>query len=105
MRLSLLFFPVLAFGANPAPTFYKDVLPILQSRCQECHRPGELGPMALQTYQQARPYAASIKEQVLSRKMPPWDADPHIGHFANDRSLSQQEIDTLAAWVTTGAKE
>jgi hypothetical protein len=94
-----------ALAAAPAPTFYKDVLPILQSRCQECHRPGELGPMALQTYQQARPYAASIKEQVLARKMPPWDADPHVGHFANDRSLSQPEIDTLAAWAATGAKE
>jgi hypothetical protein len=61
--------------------------------------------MALQSYKQARPFAASIKEQVLSRQMPPWDADPHIGHFANDRSLSQTEIDTLAAWATTGAKE
>jgi hypothetical protein len=92
-------------GLAAEPTFYKDVLPILQSRCQECHRPGELGPMPLQTYKQARPYAASIKEQVLQRQMPPWDADPKVGHFANDRSLTQAEIDTLSAWATTGAKE
>ncbi|MDQ6678353.1 MAG: thiol-disulfide isomerase [Acidobacteriota bacterium] len=61
--------------------------------------------MSLRTYRQTRPFAASIKEQVLLRKMPPWDADPHVGKFSNDRSLSQREIDTLAAWATSGAKE
>jgi hypothetical protein len=105
MRLTALILLAAPMAQAADPTFYKDVLPILQNRCQECHRPGELGPMALQTYQQVRPYAASIKEQVLSRKMPPWDADPKVGHFANDRSLSQHEIDTLTAWATTGAKE
>jgi hypothetical protein len=103
------FFPLLlictagAFGA-PDPTFYKDVLPILQNRCQECHRPGEIGPMPLLTYQQARPWAAAIKESVRLRKMPPWFADPHYGKFANDRSLNQDQIDTLAAWADKGAK-
>ena len=92
-------------AADSPVSFYKDVVPILQNRCQECHRPGEIGPMSLITYQQARPYAASIKEQVLLRTMPPWGADPHVGKFANDRSLSQREIDTLVAWSEGGAKE
>src|SRR4051794_6457683 len=101
--------PLLLAGASvalaaPDPTFYKDVLPILQNRCQECHRPGEIGPMPLLTYQQARPWAAAIKESVLLKKMPPWFADPKHGKFANDRSLSKEQIDTLAAWADKGAK-
>ena len=87
------------------PTFYKDVLPILQNHCQECHRPGEIAPMALLTYQQTRPWAKSIKTNVLSGKMPPWPADPHFGKFANDRSLSRPELDTLSAWADSGAAE
>src|SRR3954463_10560920 len=98
-----LIFAAAAFGA-PDPTFYKDVLPILQNRCQECHRPGEIGPMPLLTYQQARPWAAAIKESVLLKKMPPWFADPHYGKFENDRSLSKDQIDTLVAWADKGAK-
>jgi hypothetical protein len=104
------FFPVFlicsaAAFAAPDPTFYKDVLPILQNRCQECHRPGEIGPMPLLTYQQARPWAAAIKESVLLRKMPPWFADPHYGKFSNDSSLTKSEIETLAAWADAGAPE
>jgi len=91
--------------AAPDPTFYKDVLPILQNRCQECHRAGEIGPMPLLTYQQARPWAAAIKESVLLKKMPPWFADPKHGKFVNDRSLSREQIDTLAAWADKGAKQ
>ena len=91
--------------AAPDPTFYKDVLPVLQARCQECHRPGEIGKMPLMTYQQVRPWAASIKESVLLKKMPPWFADPHYGKFANDRSLTKDQIDTLVAWAEKGAKE
>src|SRR5579872_6427854 len=86
-------------------TFNKEVLPIVQKRCQDCHRPGEAAPMALVTYQDARPWAKSIREAVLTRKMPPWFADPHFGKFSNDRSLSQAEIDTIVAWVDGGAKE
>lgn len=86
-------------------TFHKDVLPVLQKRCQECHRPGEAAPMALLTYKDARPWAKSIKAAVLARKMPPWFADPAHGSFTNDRRLSQDEIDTLAAWADGGAKE
>ena len=91
---------------KPAPrTFTKDVAPILQARCQTCHRPGEAAPMSLLTYQEARPWAKSIKEAVLLKRMPPWFADSQVGHFSNDRSLSQAEIATLVAWVDSGARE
>src|SRR5271168_1991245 len=86
-------------------TFNKDVLPILQRDCQTCHRPGEIGPMPLLTYQGTRPWAKSIKAAVLSRKMPPWFADPKHGQFANDRSLSPADIKTLTDWADTGAPE
>lgn len=86
-------------------TFNKEVLPILQNHCQDCHRPGEAAPMSLMTYQDARPWAKAIREAVVTRKMPPWFADPHVGKFANDRSLSQTEIDTLTAWADGGARE
>jgi hypothetical protein len=85
------------------PVFYKDVLPILRQHCQECHRAGEIAPMPFLTYAETRPWAKSIREQVSARKMPPWFADPAYGHFANDRSLSQVEIDTLASWINAGA--
>jgi hypothetical protein len=88
-----------------APTFNKDVLPILQKNCQTCHRPGEIAPMSFLTYQDARPWAKSIKAAVLTRQMPPWFADPAYGHFANDRRLSDSEIKTLSAWADGGAVE
>ena len=86
-------------------TFTKDVAPILFKNCVQCHRPGEIAPMSLLSYKEARPWARSIKEKVVSRDMPPWHADPHIGEFANDRRLSQKDVDTIAAWVDQGAKE
>ncbi len=90
----------------PAPvTFHKDVESILQNKCQECHRPGEIGPFSLLSYKDARPWAKAIKNDVLSKKMPPWFADPKYGHFANDRTMSRQELETIAAWVDGGAKE
>jgi hypothetical protein len=98
--LSLL---VPAAAIAQVPTFYKDVAPVLERRCQECHRPGEIAPMSLLTYQDARPWAKSIKEKVLTHQMPPWFADPHVGKFANDRSLTKAEIDTLVGWVDGGA--
>jgi hypothetical protein len=93
--------------ANDAPgvTYSKDVAPILRSRCQECHRPGEVGPMPLLTYSHARPWAKAIRAAVLTKKMPPWFADPKYGHFRNDPSLSQKEIETIVAWVDKGAPE
>jgi hypothetical protein len=92
-------------SAAPAVTFHKDVEPILQKSCQECHRPGEIAPMPLLTYEQARPWAKAIKIEVVRGKMPPWPADPHYGKFSNDRSLTKGEIDTLAAWADSGAEE
>jgi len=90
-------------AAAAGPTFYKDVLPVLQRNCQGCHRPGEATPMALMTYQEVRPWAKAIKEAVAVRRMPPWFADPHVGKFTNDRSLSGADIATLTAWADTGA--
>jgi hypothetical protein len=91
-------------ASNPI-TFTKDVAPILYESCATCHRPGEIAPMSLLTYKEVRPWAKSIREVVAERRMPPWLADPHYGEFANDRSLSQQEIATIIAWVDGGAKE
>jgi len=85
-------------------TFYRDVLPILQNHCQECHRSGQMAPMAFSTYQQTRPWAKAIREAILTRKMPPWFADPCCGKFSNDRSLSAAERDTLAKWADSGAR-
>ncbi len=93
-----------AFAAGK-PTFYQDVQPILERNCVSCHRPGEAAPMSFLTYKQVRPYAAAIKTSVAQRRMPPWNADPHVGVFANDRSLSEAEIKTLTEWATTGATE
>jgi hypothetical protein len=94
-----------ASTASAGSTFNKDVLSILQKRCQVCHRPGEIGPMSLLTYENARPWAKAIKASVLSRKMPPWLADPRYGHFSNDRGLSDEEIHKLVGWVDAGAPE
>src|SRR5580658_536143 len=96
---------VLAAAPYSNVTYYKDVLPIMQKNCQSCHRPGEIGPMALLTYQGTRPWAKSIKAAVLTKKMPPWFADPRFGHFANDRRLTKDDVQTLAAWVDAGAPE
>ena len=87
------------------PTFHKDIMPILQANCQVCHRPGQVAPFSLLDYSSTRPWAKAIKTAVVARKMPPWFANPQYGHFNNDRSLSQGEIDTIAAWVDQGAKE
>ncbi|HMD35671.1 MAG TPA: hypothetical protein VKH42_11915, partial [Vicinamibacterales bacterium] len=85
--------------AAPAVTFTKDVAPILHAKCVTCHRAGEVAPMSLITYQDARPYARAIRDKVVSRVMPPWFADPKFGSFANDARLSAKEIDTIAGWV------
>lgn len=104
-------FSVAAFGQSDSEnvagtvTFNKDVLPVLQAKCQTCHRPGEIAPMSLLTYQGTRPYAQAMKAAILAKKMPPWGADPRYGHFANDPSLTQGEIDTIVKWVDNGAPE
>src|SRR5437016_5341143 len=86
-------------------TFSRDVLPILQRNCQTCHRPGNIAPMSLLTYENARPWAKAMKAAVSSRKMPPWFADPQYGHFSNDPSLKQSDIDTIAKWAESGAPQ
>jgi mono/diheme cytochrome c family protein len=94
-----------AVAAGTAPTFSKDVAPILYKACAECHRSGSIAPMALLSYEDVRPWARAVKQRVVSREMPPWGADPAVGKFANDPSLSKAEIDTIAAWVDGGAPE
>jgi hypothetical protein len=90
-------------SAGAAPTFYRDILPILQDRCQVCHRAGGIAPMAFETHAQTLPFAAAIKAAVQNRSMPPWFADPGIGHFSNDPSLTPPQIAELAAWADAGA--
>ncbi len=93
-------------AAVPAvPTFNKDVLPLLQKNCQECHRPGAIAPMSFLTYKETRPYARAIAKSVAARTMPPWFADPTVGHFENARFLSDAEIATFSAWAEKGAVE
>jgi len=86
-----------------APTFTKDVAPILYKHCTSCHRAGEIAPMPLVSYQDVRPWARSIKAKVATREMPPWGADPRFGHFKDDPSLSDAAIDTISRWVDAGA--
>ncbi|MCI0423380.1 MAG: cytochrome c [Acidobacteria bacterium] len=86
-------------------TFSKDVAPILYHRCVSCHQPDDIAPMSLVRYSEARPWAKAIRQAVVTRRMPPWHADPRYGRFENDPSLSQAEIDTIRAWVDQGAQE
>jgi len=104
-KLFIYLIPLSAALAATQPTFYRDVLPILQKNCQGCHRPGEIGKMPLETYQQVRPWAKAMKHAVLEKRMPPWFADTHVGKFANDRSLSQTDIALLTAWADSGTLE
>lgn len=92
-----------ATAPAPALTFYKDVLPILQEHCQSCHRPGEVAPMPLVTNEQTRPWASAIAHEVQMKMMPPWFADSRYGRFANDPSLTEQQISTVSAWAAAGA--
>ena len=95
--------PSLASAADGPVTFTKDVAPILYKSCVECHRPTMFAPMSLVSYDEARPYARSIKNRVVSRVMPPWGADAPHGVFKNDPRLSEKEIETIVAWVDGGA--
>jgi len=94
-----------AQAAAETVTFQKDVLPILQKNCQGCHRPGQIAPMSLLSYQDARPWARSIKNAVVGRTMPPWFAAPNVGHVLNERRLTGRDIDTIAKWADAGAPE
>src|SRR5687767_7421510 len=87
------------------PTFTQDVAPIMFAKCASCHRPGEVAPMSLLSFNDARPWASAIKQRVAARAMPPWHADPAHGTFRNDLRLSDREIDTIVRWVDGGARE
>jgi len=89
--------------APNSPTFYADVLPILHQHCQDCHRAGGIAPMPFETYEQTKPFAGAIAHAAQSRSMPPWFADPSVGRFSNDPSLTPEQIAKLAAWATANA--
>jgi peroxiredoxin len=86
-------------------TYSREVARVIQNRCQECHRPGEIAPFSLLTYEDARKRTKRIREAVLEERMPPWHADPRYGQFSNDRRLTPRERDTLLAWIDQGAAE
>src|SRR5579864_4312136 len=102
LALALLICPLITWGQ---PTFSKDVAPILYKECAGCHRPGEIAPMSLLTYAEARPWARAIREKVSLGQMPPWHADAPRGTFANDRRLTDSEKDTLIRWASNGAPQ
>lgn len=102
--LFALFCACQAWAATPV-TFHKDVEPILERHCQGCHHPGDIGPMPLLTYEQARPWAKAIRAAVVQKKMPPWFADAAYGPYLNDRSLSKEEIQVFTSWADGGAVE
>lgn len=91
--------------AATAPTYSKDVAPIFFDNCTTCHRPGEIAPMSLMTYKEARPWARSIASHVKGGTMPPWHADPAVGQFANERRLTEAQKSTILRWVEAGAPE
>src|SRR6266481_1186384 len=99
--------PALTADTVTQVTFSKDVAPIFQAKCQECHQPGSIAPMSLITFQDARPWARSIKERVATRQMPPWHIDGSVGvqKFKNDMSLSDDQVDTIVRWVDAGAPQ
>jgi len=99
--------PTATTQASKSPTFTKDIVPILQARCQDCHRPNAMAPMSLLTYEETRPWARSIKERVVKRQMPPWHLDKSVGvqSFQNDMSLSDEQIATFVRWVDSGAPQ
>jgi len=86
-------------------TFAKDIAPIFQEKCEGCHHQGTAAPMSLSTYKEARPWAKSIREQVITRNMPPWHIDKRVGiqRFQNDRSLTDEQINAIVQWVDSGA--
>lgn len=105
--LALIAVAVAPLAAQRVPTFSKDIAPIFEKSCDNCHRPGSIAPMSLLTYKDARPWARSIKEKVATRVMPPWHIDRNVGitKFKDDPSLSDAQIATISKWVDNGAPE
>jgi hypothetical protein len=85
------------------PTFYRDVLPILEEHCQSCHRAGGIAPMPFETYEDTKPFADAIRRTTQEKSMPPWFADPNVGRFSNDPSLTPAETGTLTAWAAANS--
>ena len=106
---SLVLFSVLrgsiASAADNAPTYNRDVRPILERNCTGCHRPGQIGPINFTSYETTRPWAMQIKQVVAAKKMPPAVTSPHYIVFTKDDALSQGEIDVIVRWVDAGAPE
>jgi hypothetical protein len=102
---ALLAFAAPAMAAEKAPTFTKDVAPIFQEKCEACHRPDSIAPMSLVSYEEVRPWLRSIKARVAARQMPPWHLDRTVGiqKFKNDRSLTDDQLETIVRWIDTGA--
>ncbi len=104
---ALLATPLVAIAAEPTttPTFTKDVAPIFQAKCEACHRTDSIAPMSLVTFEETRPFASAIKARVAARQMPPWHIDKTMGiqKFKNDRSLTDDQIDTIVRWVNAGS--
>jgi len=92
-------------SAEQTITFNKDVAPIFYQHCVVCHHPNDIAPMSLMTYKEARPWAAAIRQAVVQRAMPPWHANPKVGHYINDPKLADKDISTIEAWVKAGSPE
>jgi hypothetical protein len=105
MKRALVLYASLGLLQAADPTYSKDIAPIFYQRCVSCHHPNDIAPMSLMTYRDARPWAKSIRDAVITKKMPPWYADPHYGTFENNPGLSKGEIDKITAWVDQGVKE
>ncbi|HSF23701.1 MAG TPA: thiol-disulfide isomerase, partial [Blastocatellia bacterium] len=101
--MGLISAPIARTRPAAVPTFSRDVAPILFNNCAGCHRPGDIAPMSLLTYENARPWAKAIREQVAAGEMPPWHATQPHGTFSNDRRLNDKQKDTLIRWVEGGA--
>ena len=106
---AVLLAPAIAAAADApkTPTFTKDIAPIFQDKCEACHRPDSMAPMSLMSFSEARPWAKSIKARVADRQMPPWQIDRTVGiqKFKNDRSLTDEQVDTIVRWVDAGAPQ
>ena len=107
VQTALVFCGLPTLFAAAGPTFSKDIAPLFQAKCEECHHPGTAAPMSLVTYQETRPWAKAIRERVVTRNMPPWHLDKTVGiqHFSNDRSLTDDQIALIVRWVDAGAPQ
>ena len=95
--------PLAGLHTRPVPSYNSHIAPLLQTKCITCHSPGNIAPWAMTNHQVVAMFADSIKDEILSARMPPWHADPHIGQFSNDSSLTPDEAASLLDWITAGS--